>query len=220
MDIPIVNLEDGIVSSLGPTKRTIILILKKERKLSLKDLANEIEMSKMGVLKHVNKLVELGIVQRVYLKEGVGRPRLHLMLTEKASELFPTSYSEIAISILEYIMKNYGREDVIKALQNRADTTYQRYLNVIEEHIPLEEKIQLITELRDKDGYMAEFNVGGSMFEILEYNCPLLDVAAEYKEACEIERRMFEDLTGASVATSHQIVGGDQACKFTITFEK
>ncbi len=217
MDIPTVNVEEkSAVQTLGPTKRMIIIILKKKKEIDLKSLAEELKMSKMGILKHVNKLEELGMVQRMFIKEGVGRPRLYLRLSEKAAELFPTSYAEIAISMLKYIRDNYGREEVIKALDNRTKNITERYSTLIQKDMPLKKRVELVTQFRDRDGYMAEFTVSRSEFQILEYNCPLLDVAAEYSEACEIERRMFEEILGAKVSSSHQIVSGDKVCRFVI----
>ena len=61
-------------------KKQILLILKREKEIDLETLSTMMSMSKMGVLKHIIELEEIGFVERLKKKTGVGRPRLILIL--------------------------------------------------------------------------------------------------------------------------------------------
>jgi len=52
--------------------------------------------------------------------------------------------------------------------------------------------------------------------EMLEHNCPILAIAEQFPEACEVERKMFESVLSARVETSHRVVAGDAVCRFVV----
>ena len=197
-------------------KKQILLILKREKEIDLETLSTMMSMSKMGVLKHIIELEEIGFVERLKKKTGVGRPRLILKLSPNASDIFPKSYASMTTFALNFIEEKLGRAAVMEILYRRQQQIIENYSpNLIEK--PFEEKVKELTKLREEDGYMAELEVvQNNNFQMLEYNCPVYDIAEQYGEACTVERQMFEQLLGAEVDTTHRVVSGDKVCRFCI----
>jgi predicted ArsR family transcriptional regulator len=204
-------------STFGPTKREILLILKREGQSDLKTLADHFHISKMAVHKHIQELEDHGMVQRLTLRGAKGRPRHGLKLAPKASGLFPKAYAGVTCAALAYIEEKLGRKAVEEALRRRQSEIIPGYREQVNAET-LAGRVQQLAELRDRDGYIAEDKkTGPSKFEILEHNCPIIAIAENYWEACTVENEMFRKVLNANVETTHRVVDGANVCRFLIT---
>src|SRR5881397_2917009 len=180
----------------GSTKREILLILKREGRSDLQTLAERLHVSKMAVHKHAQELEERGMVQRIPIRGTVGRPRLALELAPGAQTLFPRAYAGVTCAALAYIEEKLGRKGVEEALRRRQTETLKTYKGQVTAET-FSGRVHQLSELRDKEGYMAEDRQAGpTKFEILEHNCPIIAIAENYWEACTVEREMFQKVLG------------------------
>lgn len=208
--------EKAMITSFSSTKRQILIILKREGETDLSSLAELLNLTKMGVLNHIQDLEELGIIERFQKKGGVGRPKLYVQLSKTASDIFPKAYSSITCSMLNYIADKLGRNAVYDALKHRQKEVFGDYKTHLSGDF--NERLTQFSQIRDHDGYMVELKTlpGDNVYELLEYNCPILSVADIYDEACSIEEELFSDLLDANVKTTHRTVAGDKVCRFLI----
>lgn len=213
--------DNGLITGFSSTKRQILIILKREGEIDLPTLSDELGITKMGVLNHINQLEEMEIIERFKKNIGVGRPRTAFRLAPNSKDIFPKAYSSITCSVLNFVEENMGRTAVYDALKRRQDEVFQEYNEKLE-HLEFEEKIEELAKIRDQDGYMVELNMvpNSSGYELMEYNCPILSIADEYYEACVVEEELFEDLLNANVETTHRTVNGDHVCRFFVKPEK
>ena len=203
--------------TFGPTKREILLTLKREGQSDLQTLAERFHISKMAVHKHVQELEDQGLVQRVTLRGAKGRPRHGLMLAPKASSLFPKAYAGVTCAALAYIEEKLGRKAVEEALRRRQSETLPNYKQQVKAET-LAGRVHQLAQIRDQEGYIAEDKkTGASKFEILEHNCPIIAIAEHYWEACTVENEMFRKVLDANVETTHRVVDGANVCRFLIT---
>lgn len=84
----------------NPTRKKILLALKKNGSMSVEDLSGEVNITPMGVRQHLLLLEKSGAVEYITKKHGVGRPGFLYRLTETADDLFPKSYQSFAMDIL------------------------------------------------------------------------------------------------------------------------
>jgi DeoR family transcriptional regulator, suf operon transcriptional repressor len=197
-------------------KRELLLLLKQQPNRSLAEIATRRHISKVAALHHLAALEDQGLVERSYERSSIGRPSVHFRLSQKSADIFPQAYTRMSISALEYIERHLGRNAVVGMLQERSH-------ELADEHRArlaapeLRQRVEELARLRSEGGYMAE--VGGkkgSVVELREHNCPILAIAGQFPEACEVERRMFESMLRAKVSTSHRVVAGDPVCRFLI----
>ncbi|OLS16705.1 MAG: hypothetical protein HeimC3_52150 [Candidatus Heimdallarchaeota archaeon LC_3] len=215
------NLEEpGLLKAFSSSKREILKILKKYRELDLKTLSEKLNLTKMGALKHINDLEEQGFIERIIKKTGVGRPKHIFKLSDESSDIFPRAYSNLTCFALEFIEENMGLEGVESALRKRGKQLYSEYSEKLKNK-NLDEKVAILTKLRDKEGYMASMSkTEKGDIELLEYNCPIFDVAQKYWSACVVEKELFEDLLGTPIETTHRVVNSDKVCRFLISNTK
>jgi DeoR family transcriptional regulator, suf operon transcriptional repressor len=197
-------------------KRDLLVLLKQQPGLSLAQIAASRGISKVAALRHLCALEDQGLVERSYARGALGRPSVHFRLSERSAGIFPQAYTQMSISALEYIERHLGRTGVVGMLQERSHDVADQNRSRMSAPA-LRDRVAELARLRTEGGYMAELGGRkGSVVELREHNCPILAIAGRYPEACDIERRMFESLLGANVATSHRVVAGDPVCRFLI----
>lgn len=198
------------------TKKRLLETLKRYGDRSLADLAGDLGISKMAVLKHLAALEDKGLVERSSRAEGRGRPRAHFRLAPSASRLFPQAYTHLTLCALQFIEQAMGRGAVVRLLRQRTqevhDADGRRF-----EGKAFPERVQELVTLRDEGGYMAERGrIGKNSAEVVEHNCPILAVAEQYGEACQAEVDLFQKLLRADVEATHRVVDGAPVCRFLI----
>ncbi len=211
------------------TKKRILLLLKKTGGISLQEMADKLEVTKMAVLKQVRVLENEGLVERYHEKPtGKGRPKLMLRLSDLAVNIFPKAYASISVNALKFIEENLGRSAVVTFLRQRKEEIKEEYKQKAEAIKTKPEKIHeknkpydldwisKVAKLRDEEGYMVELKVVQSKIELYEYNCPIFELAEEFPEACQIETEMFRELFDTEVHNDHRVVSGDNVCRFVI----
>jgi DeoR family transcriptional regulator, suf operon transcriptional repressor len=197
-------------------KREILVLLKQRPGLSLAEIAAVRGISKVAALRHLAALEEQRLVDRSYDRSSPGRPSVHFRLSENSTGIFPQAYGQMSVYALEYIERHLGRNGVVGMLQERSRALADQNRRRLSAP-SLSQRVEELTRLRSEGGYMAEYGGRkGSALEMREHNCPVLAIAGRYPEACEVERRMFESLLRADVATSHRVVAGDPVCRFLI----
>ena len=204
--------------SEGPLTEDMIVILKKNREMSLKSLADTMGISKVAVLKQIVKLESGGLVERRYRNSGRGRPSCFFKLTEKGVDSFSRGHKELAVEALNYVEEKFGREHIDRILRLRTSRIYGPYSEAIS-GLDYPRMVERLMELRNADGYMAESrNLKGDKFELMEYNCPILAISERYGEACSVETDLFRKLLDAGVSATHRVVSGDNVCRFLIDY--
>ena len=211
----------AIDEPVSSSKQEILLFLKKNGTTDLKTLSDQFSKTKMGILKHINALEELGYIERETEKAPKGRPKVLFKLSESSKDtLFPNNYVGLTNYFLGFIEENYGIHAVKKALRERTLDVQAEYKKNLSGKT-LEEKVTSLRKLRDKDGYMAEQkNISQDSFELLEYNCPILRIADQYSFTCGLEKEMFENILDSNVTTSHRVIDGGNVCRFIISKKK
>jgi len=206
----------GLDAGFSSTKKQILVSLKREGRISLTDLAAELNVSKMAVLKHMGALEAKGLVERSFEARARGRPRVCFSLSKDASPLFPEAYTHMTLCALSFIEEKLGRPAVVQLLKQRTQAVYAANEGRFADR-GFGDKVRALVGLREEGGYMAEpARIGASSAEILEHNCPILAIAERYGEACEVEVDLFQKLLRADVEASHRVVAGDPVCRFLI----
>ncbi|WP_043931652.1 helix-turn-helix transcriptional regulator [Bacillus sp. EB01] len=201
------------------TKDRILELLKKEASMTVAHLTGQLNITHMAVRKHLNGLESDGLIQSQDFKQPMGRPLQIYTLTTKGESLFPKNYEGITLEFLQDIQAMYGENAVEDLFKKREERLTREYLvRLADKSNP--EKIRELVSIQNEKGYMAAgVQVDEHTYELFEYNCPILAVANQHKEACRCETRMLrnalntEDIQRVSCKTE-----SDDHCKFRIKF--
>lgn len=202
-----------------PAETEIILLLKKEP-MTLDDLSKKLSISKMAVLNHINKLESEKIIKRDIIKKDVGRPVYKFSLTESSKDKIYNSYGKILDDFIDYLYSTKNNKIVEEFLRNRYSDIENKYnKNMIGSEN--EKRIDILFKLRENEGYYPEINkIGDDKYELLEYNCPIFKVANKFGIACSMETKLFSNVLGMDVKSTHRQVNGYDVCRFIINKNK
>jgi predicted ArsR family transcriptional regulator len=208
-----------IPESFGVTKNKILWQLKSKGECGLDDLAKTLRISRMAVHKHLAALEERGLVESSseINKGKVGRPKSSYRLTSKGKTTFPRAYGGVAKCALKFIEKKLGKKAVEQMLRERQSEIFERYNGELKQ-LEFNDRVKRLAELRDEEGYMAESRKlpSESKYVLFEYNCPIIQLAQDYWEACTTETELFRNLLNAKVEATHRAAKGDLICRFMI----
>lgn len=198
-----------------PTDLAILTNLRREGSMTLQELSQRLNMTRMGVYKHLAKLEGQGVISRRVVKGEVGRPYYVFFLTDKGKDYFMSSDSLILMDLLKFLQREDKEDVVSRFLRDRFRIKIAEYMEKTSGK-GLEEQIGVLCELRNREGYMAEVRKTGDSFELLEYNCPIFKMASLFGEACDLERKLFHNVLKAEVENTHRQVDGQNVCRFLI----
>jgi predicted ArsR family transcriptional regulator len=213
----VIALDHQTTEGFGNTKNKILWQLKSKGECGLDDLAKTLKISRMAVHKHLVALEGRGLVESSELNKGkVGRPKSSYRLTSKGKTTFPAAYGGVAKCALKFIEKKLGKKGVEQMLRERQSEIFERYNGEIKQ-LDFDERVKRLAALRGEEGYMAESRkLSSSKYVLFEYNCPIIQLAQDYWEACTTETELFRNLLDAKVETTHRAAKGDLTCRFII----
>lgn len=210
------NTTQSALQGLPPTRRRIVEHIKKSGDIRAEDIATRVGISVQGTRQHLTVLERDGLILHRERRDGLGRPKYLYALTPAGDTLFPRAYAELTNELLEYV-ENEDPELLTRIFDRRA----QRRLAAAVKRATgksLAEKVQIIAQILDEDGYLADFEArpDGS-FLITEHNCAVLTVALRYGHACGSELDFLRAAMPEAEVTriAHRIAGG-HVCAYHI----
>ncbi len=108
---------------------------------------------------------------------------------------------------------------IISLREKKANDKYREALSGIP---GLEDKIARLAELRNSDGYLAEWNKEDEGFILIENHCPICAAAQRCADLCDAEMNTFKEIFGEGVSVERvdHIIAGARRCAYKIKNKK
>jgi len=207
-------MESGLLDN--PTRKKILLALKKNGSMSVDSLSNEVKITPMGVRQHLFILEKKGAVEYITRRHGVGRPGFFYQLTENADDLFPKSYQTFAIDILTELEHLDGKEKIDEVFRRRRERIASEMAGLLAGKDTLSERLSALSEMLQRDGFIVELEENDQEFRLKQFNCPISKVALRFRQACMHDLQLFREIIGEAVTREQCLSDGDQACIYVI----
>jgi len=204
----------------GKTRRAIVKLLKTEGALDSAQLAERLGLTAMAVRQHLYALQDEKLVTAEERPVPVGRPAKYWALTREADRLFPDTYAELSVALIDALGDAFGADGLERVLAARCARQRADYANRISPSAPLAKKLEQLARVRTDEGYMAEVRPDGEGgFLLVENHCPICAAAAACKGLCATELELFRSVLGPDVGIERveHIVSGDRRCAYRIT---
>jgi len=204
-----------MLSEFSPTRQEILSILKRQEATTIAELSALVGIAPTGVRQHLAHLERQDYVASTSVRQKQGRPVTIYRLTDKADELFPAGYRSLLDRVLGKVEGLYGGEAVKLILSSIMDDLLEVYAGQMET-ADLGEKVQRLADLRSEEGYMCCCREEEDGFVLLEQHCPILDVAKDHRQICQLELELFGKLLGAKVEREQHILEGEAQCVYRV----
>jgi predicted ArsR family transcriptional regulator len=200
------------------THHKILQLLKTRGALTAKTLANELDLTTMGVRQHVQALEASGYVIYKDEKASRGRPTRYWSLTEKSNAHFENRHDELSIQLIDSVIAIFGEDGLNKLIANKEEVSMRAYRLALADRYGIAEKVTMLAKLRSDEGYMATVTHDDNIYWLFENHCPICAAATMHVELCRSELHLFQNLLSdvATVTREEYIVEGARRCAFKV----
>ncbi len=201
----------------GLRAELLIALKKAPHALTARELAEQFGVTPNALRRHLDALEADALVRHDREVRGVGAPVHAYALTAAGEALFPQAYAPVLEAVLDTLREAAGPEGVRAAIRRHWAPLISGAGSRLAE-LPLEERAQLVAELRSSQGYMAEATPApdGSV-TVREHHCAVRDVVARFPEICAAEQELMEQLLGVPVVRTQYIPAGCAVCEYVAT---
>ena len=198
------------------TREAVTRLLMERGPQTAASLSKLLELSPVGIRRHLEALVTDGLVaahdRKPLGQRGRGRPAKVFALTETGRESFPHAYDDLAVSALKFLSAQ-GGDDAVKAFaEHRIAVLETRCRERLAQATTREEKVTALAEALTAEGYAASAAAVGSGEQLCQHHCPVAHVAAEFPQLCEAETQALSRALGTHVQRLATIARGDGMC--------
>ncbi|WP_276356412.1 helix-turn-helix transcriptional regulator [Cohnella caldifontis] len=205
------------------TRSQLLQMLKTQGSCSTSDMAKAMGITEMAVRRHIQTMEKDGLIRSTLVRQSMGRPSYRYSLTEQADDLFPKNYPQLTLDLLSELEEQPGGKELIgRMFEGRRDKLGTKYRERMH-NLSLQERVAELAEIQNVGGYMTEWlqdPKDPGTYRLYEYNCPVAQVANRYRQACQCERQLFEQLLEADVERTECLADGGPRCTYQIRQKK
>jgi predicted ArsR family transcriptional regulator len=202
------------------TQDQILFLLKTRGPSTAQQLATLLEISSMGVRRHLDAWLEKGLLLTEDLADKVGRPARYWLLSEAGHARFPDRHSELTVQLIAQVRTLFGQAGLDKLIAAREQSSETSYLERMAGAKTLSKRLAKLVEARDAEGYMAQLEKqpDGS-FLLIENHCPICAAATACQGFCRSELDVFRRTLGpaSTVERVEHLLAGGRRCVYRIT---
>lgn len=209
------------LTAMGDARRTLLSELKLSGPLSIGDLAERIGISYEAVRQQLGQLEHEGWIGRRVERDsrGPGRPRSLYRLTTAGDHLFPKAYDELAVELIDAATERLGPEAVRELLEEVARRKVNRLRPLLEGRSPEARLDALQHVYREDDPFCRVERDADGTAQLIELNCPFLEVARRRPALCSVTVSVLRHLLGRQVVRTERFQNGDGRCVFRVLDE-
>jgi len=200
----------------APTRERVALAILENGPSTAADLARRVVLTPAAVRRHLDHLVDQGVVeardQKVYGSRGRGRPAKVFALTESGRDTFDQQYDDLAVEALRFLAETQGDEAVMEFARRRVAFVERDYAIVTSAQPDLS-PAEALARVFSAQGYAAsvrELPVVGA--QLCQQHCPVAHVAHQFPQLCEAETEAIASVLGTHVQRLATIAHGDGVC--------
>lgn len=208
-----------VLNDENPTRRAIIILLKKNGGMSIDSLSKALGITSMGVRQHLLSMESKGLVRYEPERKGVGRPGYVYRLTENADKLFPNQYQSFLSELLQEIEARDGRKKIDEIFRWRNKKLLDERKGKLGSTNSTRRKLKRFCDILSEEGYIVETQKMKGKMLLKQYTCPIASISRRYQESCKYELDMYRSLFGRGVRRTECLSQGASACVYEIPLE-
>jgi len=201
------------------TSNRLLFQLKTRGPQSTSDLAKTFGVTSEAVRQLLLKLEVDGMVAGTDEKAGRGRPKRIWALTEDGHGRFPDRHSDLTLGLISAVRAEFGDAGLERLIARREDDQRRTYAEALSGATALGDRVAALAEIRDREGYMAEWRreADGS-FTLIENHCPVCAAATACQSLCRSELAIFRSVLGEDVTVERHdhLLSGARRCAYSI----
>jgi predicted ArsR family transcriptional regulator len=202
--------------ALDESDQVVLQWLQERGQATIQELCDTLSVTATAIRQRLNRLQDMGLIDREAVRAQRGRPHHAYVLTETGREQLGDNYAELALLLWEEIRQ---LED--STLRERLFTRIERQLaqryGAMVQGKTLEQRFEQLRNSLKERGFRVEVITGNGLPILRELNCPYHRLAVSDPEICRVEQRVFEQVLGVKLTLAQSCREGKGCCEFHMT---
>lgn len=194
--------------------KVMLDFMRREGAVTIAALVAEMGVTATAVRQRLQRLSDLGLIERRAEKKGRGRPNHRYSLTEKGEQSAGTNFSDLAVVLWEEI-KSVDDAAVRRGLLKRVA---DRFVAMYRDRVPnssLDSRMNAVAQLMGEREIPFVVDSSGELPVLSALACPYPELAKKDRGVCTMEKIMLSEMLGENVRLSECRLDGATCCTFT-----
>jgi predicted ArsR family transcriptional regulator len=203
------------IESLSDLQKAILSLLK-QGKSTLAELSETLDVSFEAVRRQVHWMHQQGFVDRnLDRRKSVGRPQSRYTLTPEGEHLFPKSYDDLAVELIDHVAERLGTPALEAVLESFIEARVRRWEPAMEGK-SLPERLSVLQEIYREDDPHTSVESGPDGYRLIERDCPFFNIANRRPALCQVTEGTLSRLLGHEVVREEKFQEGHGRCVFRV----
>jgi predicted ArsR family transcriptional regulator len=210
------------MNPMNPTSTgdQVLFLLKTRGPQTAQQLAQSLQLTSMGVRRHLEAWADKGLLLTEDRADKVGRPARHWLLSEAGHARFPDRHGELTVQLIAQVRDLFGQAGLDRLIAAREEQSEAAYLTGMRKARTLAQRVAALAQARHAEGYMAQVEaLADGSFLLVENHCPICAAATACQGFCRSELALFQRTLGpgGTVQRAEHLLSGGRRCVYKIT---
>lgn len=191
-------------------------LLRQDHGLTVPELSNRLVVTATAVRQRLERLVDVGMVERRKESIGRGRPQFRYTLSPLGLRYSSASYADLAAALWQEVMEIPNPQMRGRLLRRVAKRMGQTLRDSLPADANLNERMDAMVSEFGRRKVHATVKQGGGLPVLEVHACPYPELTgeAENRLMCELEQEMLSEAIGQSVQLDCCRLDGHNHCQF------
>ncbi len=197
------------------TRMEVLEHLRRKGHASAEAIASDLGVTPNAVRQHLTNLERDGFVVSQPERRARGRPSLLFSLTERADQVFPKRYGQLATMVLQEV-QDMGGDTALDEIFARVAARHAAVIEPNLEGLDFDQKLNKVVAWIGRAGTLAEQTETPEGVKVTIHNCPFRNTALKFPQVCTITPHLMSRLLGAAISQAESIHRRDPYCSFIV----
>lgn len=205
---------------LRSVDRQVLLAMRGGQEMGVGELTEELGVTATAVRQRIDRLLEMGLIEREKIVAGRGRPTYRYRLTVQGYRCVGANPIDLADAMWREILAIEDeslREQILSAVAARLGRQFAEQFAADPDQDSLESRIERLSEMMSARQMATEVSHSDRLpvLDICACPYPSLTDTSEDRAMCRLEEQMISEALGQPVQLSSCRLDGDNSCQFT-----
>jgi predicted ArsR family transcriptional regulator len=210
------NLEDDFTQTgVRPVDQAVLDLLRKERSMTVTDMIERLDVTATAVRQRLDRLVEMGLIERSKETAGRGRPTFRYLLSASGWREVGATYADLAMAMWREVHELPESELKDALLQRVTKRMGQAYHDEIPNGTLTERMASMVKVLGERKIPAKLEQIGNlPVLEVQACPYPGLVTGEHDRSVCELEQQVLTAAMGQDMQLSQCRLDGHHSCQF------
>lgn len=202
---------------IRPIDQSVLDLLRQFPGMNIQDLTDHLEVTATAVRQRLDRLEEVGLIERRKESVGRGRPQFRYHLTALGQRYSSVSYVDLAAALWSEVMELPNPSLRMRILRRVAKRMGEVLVGEKNKDGSLNDRMEAVAEELARRKIPTAVDPQDGTIPILQVlACPFPDLAKDgsNRQVCELEQEMLSEALGQSVQLACCRLDGHNHCQF------